>query len=198
MRHRLEPRTDKAGVVCGSAWQRTPRAGRLDAWAESSGQPSNGRLSSTWNACAALEEIAQRLHAIQADLLAIQGQIAQLERAGITKASAYWRKNKNGQPTMLYLNHSTRNGKRRREYIGVDLSKQALALARIERWEQHQRLLGESEWLIQAYNRQIELRDSLYGNIRDIQGTVVDLHSQTSSLSQQYIQDAVDGQGMRL
>jgi uncharacterized sporulation protein YeaH/YhbH (DUF444 family) len=99
----------------------------------------------------------------------------QLEAAGVVQASAYWRKDRAGNPTILYLNHSSQNGQRRREYVGKDPAKQADALLRIERWEQRQHLLQQANHLTTHLDR-------LQRNIRAIQLTAADLHRQTTEL----------------
>jgi hypothetical protein len=91
----------------------------------------------------ALDDVAQGLRALEAHLVTIQEQVADLEQAGVTEASPYWRKDKEGNPRILYLIHPSQNGQRKREYVGVDPAKQADALARVQRWEQRQRLLEQ-------------------------------------------------------
>ncbi len=132
-------------------------------------------LPPDWTARAALDEITQDLQAVAANLAAIQTCVAQLEAAGVVQASAYWRKDRAGNPTILYLNHSSQNGQRRREYVGKDPAKQADALLRIERWEQRQHLLQQANHLTTYLNR-------LQRNIRAIQLTAADLRRQTTEL----------------
>jgi hypothetical protein len=95
----------------------------------------------------ALDDVAQGLRALEAHLVAIQEQVADLERAGVIEATPYWRKDKEGNPRILYLIHPSQNGQRKREYVGVDPAKQADALARVQRWEQRQRLLEQANRL---------------------------------------------------
>jgi hypothetical protein len=108
---------------------------------------------SDWNDRAALQEIAQDLQSLQDHLAAIKDQIADLEQAGVTEASPYWRKDKEGNPRILYLIHPSQNGQRKREYVGVDPAKQADALARVQRWEQRQRLLEQANRLAARLDR---------------------------------------------
>jgi hypothetical protein len=66
--------------------------------------------------------------------------IQELEAAGITDARPYWRKRK-GKASYLYLVPPMVDGVRpKQEYIGADPEKQQEALARVERFEQHQAL----------------------------------------------------------
>jgi hypothetical protein len=67
---------------------------------------------------------------------ALVEQIQVLEAAGITNASPFYRDEK-----YLYLVHPTApDGSRQREYIGANASKQTAALARLDRYRQHQDL----------------------------------------------------------
>lgn len=167
--HQSNP-ISKGGVscaICGRTWKRTPRSKCLP---EKADLPLPG-----WTACTALEEITQDLYAVTANLVTIQDRITQLEQAGVTQASVYWRKDSTGNPTILYLNHPSQDGQRKREYVGKDPTKQAEALARIERWEHCQHLLRQTNLLAKQLGQ-------LHCDVRTIQVTAADLRRQTAEL----------------
>jgi len=100
-------------------------------------------------------DILDKLHTHR-DALAARSQ--ELEAAGVTDASPYWRK-RDGKPTYLYLVHPQVDGERVQEYIGADPGKQAEALVRVERRKQHRALKGDLT-VLQEYIDQILWRVS--------------------------------------
>ncbi|NIP73034.1 MAG: hypothetical protein GWO16_08390 [Gammaproteobacteria bacterium] len=85
-----------------------------------------------------LTELQARIqdHARRSDHL--QREIARLERQGTTAARPHWRAGR-----YLYLVHPQRDGRRRREYVGVNPTRVARALYQVERWERVQALRAE-------------------------------------------------------
>jgi hypothetical protein len=90
-----------------------------------------------------VKHAAQVPQAVAAALRAYQSladQINDLEQAGITNASPFFRDQK-----YLYLVHPTAaDGTRQREYIGADPARQADALARLDRYKRHQTLTHQA------------------------------------------------------
>jgi hypothetical protein len=118
-----------------------------------------------------LDDVAQGLRALETHLVAIQEQVADLEQAGVTEASPYWRKDKEGNPRILYLIHPSQDGQRKREYVGVDPAKQVDALARVQRWEQRQRLIKQANQLTSRLSQ-------IYADVHAIHVAVTELGEQ--------------------
>ena len=94
----------------------------------------------------------------RADLL--RREQMRLEQADIAQAGIHWRKNRQGEKTILELVYAkdsarVRSGQRRIEYIGQDPEKQQAALARLERFREW-RDLGHSLHNLEGKLSQIE------------------------------------------
>jgi hypothetical protein len=85
-----------------------------------------------------VDRALNRLNALAERVVELEGQIDEVQAQGMARATPYWRDHK-----YLYLVHQQCDGRRRREYIGMDGHKQAAALQRIENWRQYQQLVQE-------------------------------------------------------
>ena len=115
-----------------------------------------------------LRQIGNALDNLQRQRRTIEAEQARLEKAGIINAKPYWRPDRVGNRTLLYLIHPSQHGKRQRDYIGKDSKKQKAALAAIERYRQHRELADAAS---QAQSR-----------IAAIEREIADLHAQTTRL----------------
>lgn len=92
-----------------------------------------------------LFEVLHKLADLEEQQTALQAKITALEARPMTDASPHWRKDRDGQPTILELIHRTGStyeqaNSRRREYIGKDPDKIAEARERRKRFKQHREL----------------------------------------------------------
>lgn len=88
------------------------------------------------------EQLVVRLQIAQAEQAKIKQRQQELQAAGMLDASPYW--NPSGY---LYVTGRMRQGERAREYIGKDADKVREALAKIERFKEHEELdKSLSDW----------------------------------------------------
>ena len=111
-----------------------------------------------------LRQIGEALDNLQRQHHALLVQIARLEKIGITNAAPYWRPDRVGNRTLLYLIHPSQHGRRQRDYIGKDLKKQKAALAAIGRFKQHAQLTHKAH--------------RLQSRIAEIERAITDLHAE--------------------
>jgi hypothetical protein len=96
-----------------------------------------------------LNQIAAALDKLHEQADALRAQMADLEAQGIIDAAEHWRKDRDGQKTILELVYSvhsdrvTQEGKRRIEYIGNSPEKIEAARAGMQRFEQYLKLKAE-------------------------------------------------------
>ena len=82
-----------------------------------------------------LATATEQLDILASEIRYSRKEIAALEEQGATQATEHWREGR-----YLYLLHPTRDGKRKREYIGRDPAKVQAAQDRVDRYkkaEQH-------------------------------------------------------------
>jgi len=90
-----------------------------------------------------IDQALAKLNDLAAKVVELDEQMCEVQEQGIVEATPYWRENtkKNGQVvSYLYLIHPQKDGKRKREYIGVDPSKQQVALCMVENFERFHEL----------------------------------------------------------
>ena len=88
-----------------------------------------------------LTTATEQLDNLAAEIRYWQSEIAALEAQGATQATEHWRERR-----YLYLMHPTRDGRRKREYIGCDPAKVQLAQDRVNRYnkaEQHRKEIAD-------------------------------------------------------
>jgi len=79
-------------------------------------------------------ELPALIEALEADIVAIAGRMAELQAAGLIYATEHWRKGSNREPKYFYLLYPQKQGEpRKREYIGCDPARIAEARAGIVR-----------------------------------------------------------------
>jgi len=95
-----------------------------------------------------LSDAAARLDLLAETIQDHHQQISALEEQGATQATEHWREGK-----YLYLMHPTRDGKRKREYIGRDPAKVQAAQDRVDRYKKAEQHRKETDRL----ERQLQL-----------------------------------------
>ena len=90
----------------------------------------------------------EQLDNLAAEIRYSRKEIAALEQQGATQATEHWREGK-----YLYLLHPTRDGKRKREYIGRDPAKVQAAQDRVDRYKKAEQHRTETDRL----ERQLQL-----------------------------------------
>jgi len=97
-----------------------------------------------------------------------------LTRAGLIRATEYYRPDSQGNPRFLYLLYPVQKGeKRRRDYVGKDPENIAKARAGIERAHEYDRIERETACLLQR--------------LREIAGIVQDARKLTEQTAQEYL-----------
>lgn len=117
----------------------------------------------------------KRMQSIAAEGATLHKRMAQLDRAGLIRATPVWRKD-TSDPTVpvrerkgkyLYLIYPMKDGKRDRVYVGADPAKIKAALAGIERAQEYDQLkqkADEIEWRLNSGYQALRVAAESCGN----------------------------------
>lgn len=79
-----------------------------------------------------ITNLTEAIAALKLDLANLFDQAQDLQQQHPVNASPHWRRDDKGELRYLYLVYPTANGRRKREYIGVNVEKQRIALGQVQ------------------------------------------------------------------